>query len=292
MTVRNGPVKHWRQPNRRLFLQHGPIELIAQADGSEAEREQAFDQLSVAFDSVLDTLVHELSWLRLPASDRSEYTFVGPVAKRMEKACAQFESCFVTPMAAVAGSVADHMLLAMTAGRTLSRVSVNNGGDIALHVSEQNSYTIGICDNLKSTTPTTQAKIDSSSLIGGVATSGWQGRSHSLGIADAVTVLASNAAVADVAATLIGNEVNLPQSANIERIEATELTPQSDLGSRLVTVSVPELSPSDIQQALHKGQEFAKRLVEQRLIHSAYLSLQGNTVVVARSHELDWRETA
>ena len=31
----------------------------------------------------------------------------------------------------------------------------------------------------------------------GVATSGWRGRSHSLGIADSVTVVARNAAAAD-----------------------------------------------------------------------------------------------
>jgi hypothetical protein len=46
--------------------------------------------------------------------------------------------------------------------------------------------------------------------VRGVATSGWRGRSFSLGIADAVTVLARSGAEADAAATLIANAVNLP----------------------------------------------------------------------------------
>ena len=37
--------------------------------------------------------------------------------------------------------------------------------------------------------------------VGGVATSGWPGRSHSLGLAEAGTVLADTAAAADVADT-------------------------------------------------------------------------------------------
>ena len=41
------------------------------------------------------------------------------------------------------------------------------------------------------------------SPVRGVATSGWRGRSHSLGIADSVTVLAATAAMADAAATVI-----------------------------------------------------------------------------------------
>ena len=44
----------------------------------------------------------------------------------------------------------------------------------------------------------------------GIATSGWRGRSFSLGIADAVTVLAATAAEADAAATVIANAVDLP----------------------------------------------------------------------------------
>ncbi len=40
-------------------------------------------------------------------------------------------------MAAVAGAVADHILAAMIAGRRLAKAYVNDGGDIALHLTGQ-----------------------------------------------------------------------------------------------------------------------------------------------------------
>ena len=64
----------------------------------------------------------------------------------------------------------------------------------------------------------------------GIATSGWRGRSFSLGIADAVTVLADRAAAADAAATIIANAVDLPGHPAIVRVPACELAPDSDLG--------------------------------------------------------------
>ena len=42
---------------------------------------------------------------------------------------------FITPMVAVAGSVADYILDAMGGG--LDRAIVNNGGDIALHLKRE-----------------------------------------------------------------------------------------------------------------------------------------------------------
>jgi ApbE superfamily uncharacterized protein (UPF0280 family) len=45
-----------------------------------------------------------------------------------------FATGFITPMAAVAGAVADAVLAAMTTGRALRRAFVNNGGDIAFHL--------------------------------------------------------------------------------------------------------------------------------------------------------------
>ena len=66
----------------------------------------------------------------------------------------------------------------------------------------------------------------------GVATSGWRGRSFSLGIADAVTVLAATAAAADAAATIIANAVDLPGHPAIARRPASELEDDSDLGDR------------------------------------------------------------
>ena len=72
----------------------------------------------------------------------------------------------------------------------------------------------------------------------GVATSGRHGRSFSLGIADAVTVLARTASQADAAATIIANAVDLPGHPAVRRMPANELQPDSDLGARPVTRDV------------------------------------------------------
>jgi ApbE superfamily uncharacterized protein (UPF0280 family) len=115
--------------------------------------------------------------------------------------------------------------------------------------------------------------------VRGIATSGWQGRSFSLGIADSVTVLAATAAQADVAATLIANAVNI-DDPRIQRRPADSLRDDTDLGARLVTVDVPPLSEVQIQQALQLGLDCAQAMQTRGLIHAAFLSCQGQSVLV------------
>ena len=96
--------------------------------------------------------------------------------------------------------------------------------------------------------------VDADDPSRGVATSGRHGRSFSLGIADAVTVLAKTAASADAAATIIANAVDLPGHPAIIRRPACELQPDSDLGPRLVTREVGELAGNEIEEALAAGE--------------------------------------
>jgi hypothetical protein len=114
----------------------------------------------------------------------------------------------------------------------------------------------------------------------GVATSGRHGRSFSLGIADAVTVLARTASEADAAATIIANAVDLPGHPAVVRRAARDLQPDSDLGGLLVTRDVGELSGSEIDDALGAGAASAKKLLGAGLIEGAALRLQGEMVVV------------
>ena len=116
--------------------------------------------------------------------------------------------------------------------------------------------------------------------VRGIATSGWRGRSFSLGIADAVTVLADRAAAADAAATIIANAVDLPGHPAIARVPASELAPDSDLGERCVTQAVGALTAEEVNQALHAGADTAERLLRMGLIRSAALKLQRETCIV------------
>jgi ApbE superfamily uncharacterized protein (UPF0280 family) len=173
-------------------------------------------------------------------------------------------------MAAVAGSVADEILEAMVAGRTLDKAYINNGGDIAIHLAPGHSLRAGIFVQALDGT----VSLTHDSPVRGVATSGWGGRSFSLGIADSATVLADNAATADAAATLIANAVNVDHPA-IERRPARELDPDSDLRDLPVTVAVGALPASAIDEALDRGAAEARRLRLCGLIDSAALSLAG-----------------
>jgi ApbE superfamily uncharacterized protein (UPF0280 family) len=123
--------------------------------------------------------------------------------------------------------------------------------------------------------------IESNDPTRGVATSGRHGRSFSLGIADAVTVLAPTASQADAAATIIANAVDLPGHPAIVRCPAHDLQPDSDLGARLVTRGVGELSAGEIEDALEAGAACARRLLAGGLIDGAALRLHGEMIIVA-----------
>lgn len=268
-----GPVAAMLPDGRRLHLQHGPIDLVIGADGSSEEINAAYRQAAASFDNVLEDLVGELELLRMPCCAGSEEPR-GAIARCMYAAATAHANRFVTPMVAVAGAVADHVLAAMVSGRRLQRAYVNNGGDIALYLAGKASFRIGICTDPQTGASAGKATITSADGIRGIATSGWRGRSHSLGIADAVTVLACNAATADAAATMIANAVNL-ESGAIERRPACELSPDSDLGDLLVTVGVGPLAGNEIEEALDSGCEAASGMIASGLVDAAFLALRG-----------------
>ncbi len=203
----------------------------------------------------------------------------GPVALRMWRACAPFADQFITPMAAVAGAVADEVLAAMIAGRQLRKAYVNNGGDIAIHLTPGERFETGIVGDLSKPKISATASVAAEDAVRGIATSGWRGRSFSLGIADSVTVLARNAAAADAAATMIANAVNTDHPA-IERRAARDLDPDSDLREHRVTVNVGVLGAAAIAAALAQGERAARVHCEAGLIEAAYIELQGRRIAI------------
>ena len=263
----------------RLHLQHGPIDLIIGADGAPEQVELAYRAAVAAFPSILPALVTQLPMLRTPLSEAAQRAATSSVARRMVAAVWPFRDRFITPMAAVAGSVADEMLGIMGRAATLDRAYVNNGGDIAIHLANSAIFTIGVVGDL--TAPGIDARITTRAGdgIGGIATSGWRGRSQSLGVADAVTVLARTAAEADAAATMIANAVDVDDPA-IRRLPAHEVKDDSDLRDLLVTVGVGQLSDEQRAKAISCGADRARQILSKNLIVAAYIQLQGKMVVV------------
>ena len=262
---------------RRLHLQHGPIDLVIEAFGAREEVGAAYRQALDRFQTVLSELVAELPELRRPVA--ADWSPEGVIAAQMVRAVRPHAQEFVTPMAAVAGSVADEVMLAMTERRAIDKAYINNSGDIAIHLAPGQSLRLGIVSELFDPTADGTAELKFEQAVRGVATSGWKGRSLSFGIADAVTVLAETAAAADVAATLIANAVNVDHPA-IERVAASSLDDDTDLGDRLVTVDVGDIDRSTVSTALASGERVAAAMVRAGHIASAALFLRGESRVV------------
>ena len=257
---------------RRLHLNHGPIDLIVEAFGSRSEIDASYGQARDRFALILQGLVGELERLRQPVRT-PRWAPDGPVAIRMMTASWPHRGGFVTPMAAVAGSVADDMLAALIEGRDLERAYVNNGGDIAFYLTPGASLTAGLVGNYHLPAIDATCALGHGQPVRGIATSGWKGRSFSLGIADSVTILAETAAAADVAATLIANAVIADDPA-IERAPASDLDPDSDLGDRPVTIAVGSLDDGTVRAALELGVKAAKDMQRAGHITAAMLVLQ------------------
>jgi ApbE superfamily uncharacterized protein (UPF0280 family) len=258
----------------RVHFQHGPIDLIIGAQGDPAAVHAGYERAWRRFQGLLEGLVQELPLLRSPVQQAAPAN--GAVARRMVSACWPYRDVFITPMAAVAGSVADE-LMASLCGSGIDRAYINNGGDIALHLAPGQTYTVGVVEGLARLAG--DITVGAASPVRGVATSGWRGRSFSLGIADSVTVLAATAAAADAAATIIANAVNV-DDACIARRPASSIKDDSDLGERLVTVGIGQLGADAISAALTNGATVAQRLCDAKLICGAALFLQGSARVV------------
>ena len=259
-------------PDGRLHLQHGPIDLIVGAFGGRAAVWQAHAAAWARFQDILEGLVAELPVLRRPMGEGTPEVG-GPVARRMVEACRPHRDVFVTPMAAVAGAVADEVLATITNAAELDRAYVNDGGDIALHLMPGRSLSAGLVADLSLPSLDGTIRLTHDLPVRGLATSGWRGRSQSFGIADAVTVLARTAAAADAAATLIANEVDVAHPA-IRRLPAERVRDDSDLGQRLITVDVGDLPAEAIQAALDAGARRADHLRARGLIYGAVLVLR------------------
>lgn len=277
------------------------MDIVIAAEGDADAVEAAHGAAWVRFQPLLAELVAELALLREPVTEARANPLRGVVARRMRDACAPLREAaegFITPMAAVAGAVAQE-LVACYQRPGITRAWINNGGDIALHLAPGQSARVGVFADLSridagalASTGTGSLRTDAgltiahASPVRGVATSGWRGRSLSLGIADSVTVLAATATMADAAATVIANAVNIGD-ARIRRAPACSLRDDSDLGERLVTVDVPPLPFTLVRQALDRGLGVAQCLQRHGLLHAALLLCQGSLARLAPAGDLE-----
>lgn len=199
------------------------------------------------------------------------------VVNRMITATRATKDSSLTPMAAVAGSISDEVADFLFQRKDITKVIANNGGDIAIRLRGNDSVTVGGKVGLEEAGLSYTFAIGVNDGIAGVATSGLGGRSFTKGIASAAMALASSAALADAAVTVLGNATNISDS-QIERRLAGELDPDTDIYDELVTVKVGYLEEEKIEDALSNGLAEASRLQKEGKILGALLVVKGRWV--------------
>ena len=188
----------------------------------------------------------------------------------------------LTPMAAVAGTIAD-AVADWLFERETTRVIVDNGGDIAIRLARGETAAVGIRPRITSPLISHVIHLDSSPSWG-VATSGMGGRSFTRGIASAVTVLAETASVADAAATSVANACFVDDPC-IVQLPAEKIDPHSDLTGINVTAELGPMSSKTIGRAVSKAGQKAEIFSRKGFINGAFIAF-ANTVMISEGMRL------
>lgn len=255
-----------------MFIDIGPATLVLK--GEKGGKSFLFDRSAVEshLKSTLAEVAECLPVLKQKAYRIRQTAYLPRVARAMVDAVQQIDATSLTPMAAVAGAVADG-LKEYLKGKGPEFISVNNGGDVAVYNGRQKPVTIGIGDVERNVVTPYVLSVEGLTDFG-VATSGFGGRSFTLGLADIVSVIALSAPLADAAATYICNNTNV-EDASIVRQKGAEIDPSTDIPEEMVTVKIGELSSRQVRKALDRGRGIAKRLKDEGRISEAVILFRG-----------------
>lgn len=257
----------------KIYFEHGPVQMTVEAKRNGqpmmAEMVKAVEKMPAVLESLVEVLaLAKQPWPRIAAARR-----LPPILRCMLESVAMTRDETLTPMAAVAGTFADMLADNLTvAGAT--KVIVNNGGDIALRLTMNETARVGISPKSGGAEPCCYLPLDARSGIGGVTTSGLGGRSLTLGVADAVVVLGRNASIADACSTLIANSTDVACS-QVHREPARRVFPDTDIPEMWVTTDVDDLPDWAIGEALSRGLEKTKKLVRKKIIFGAIIFVAG-----------------
>jgi ApbE superfamily uncharacterized protein (UPF0280 family) len=264
--------------NRSLLVENGPMRLVIQAwNGPRFDMAAAKQAGEIAFAcleqvAVCRNLLRHRSENLLEKMDPQAF----PVPVQMVKNTLVFDAPDLTPMAAVAGSIADRVAdFLFKIG--VSKVIVDNGGDIAIRLSGEETARVGVRSDIASPDITHEILLDSRCPSWGINTSGLGGRSFTRGIATAATVVAQSSARADAAATDLANAC-FCEDEGIVQVPAGQLDPMTDIPDIPVTVQVRNVKPETITRSLERSLARATGYVESGLIMGAIITAGGKTV--------------
>jgi ApbE superfamily uncharacterized protein (UPF0280 family) len=263
-------------PNGSVLVDYGPMRMFISVyeDGkSLVTLAQEGAYLAIR---VLEDLAKFLPVIKEKAQGLEVEKKFPDVVRRMVEATQSMEESDLTPLAAVAGAASD-VVADFIFDQGGSKIIVDNGGDIAIRLRDDEVAKVGVKTDIHSTRPSYVISIDSTMGIGGVTTSGLGGRSFTKGIASAATVLSKSAALADAAATVIGNFTNV-DDPSIRRSLAERIYPDTDIAGAWVTTEVGGLSPEKIEEALKHGLSKAYSICKRKLIKGALIAVKDQVV--------------
>lgn len=267
--------------NDKLFMENGPTNIIAEAFSSK--KIEIYNFICEYSSKFLKDLSFEIETLKKPTSKKN--IFVSEIANTMFESTQLFLPNFITPMASVAGSISELLLLKVVEKFDVNKMYINNGGDISLYINKNEKFNFSIGGE-------TSFVVEYADIngFGGIATSGWKGRSFSMGIADSVTVIAEKASIADAAATIIGNHIDLKNSNKVKKTVANNLYENTDLNDKLITVSVENLTKNEIRRAISKGKNISEYYISKNLIKSVIINLQDNILILGHKFNIKFNK--
>ena len=257
----------------KVYVDYGPVQMTISAEQHGKFLTKEVEQAGSLVPEILKSLAGVLPLAKQPWPKIREVDSLPRVLSLMTQAVSRTKEKNLTPMAAVAGTFAD-LIADFLMSRRATKVIVNNGGDIAIRLKERETAEIGIAPRVGARTLTHYLSLKPQNEVGGVATSGFGGRSFTLGIADAVVVAAKSSALADACATLVANYTNV-EVPSIERCLAREIDPNTDIPDLMVTVKVGPLQERAVQEAIARGLARAKELIKAKLIYGSIIFVAG-----------------
>lgn len=263
----------------QVFLDYGPMQVMLRAS---ANGRAMTGELQEAAGYAINIL-QELAEVLYLAKDVRTLTHPGlaelplPLRLMVEAVLAAGDPT-LTPMAAVAGTFSD-LIADRLAAQGAAKVLINNGGDIAIRLFGEEKTKVGLTPSITAPSFTHLIHLEAKAGIGGIATSGFGGRSLTKGIASAVTVLADTSRAADACATLIANHC-YAEDPGIIRWPAEKLDPNTDIAGHLVTVRIEELKPETKIQALSNGLTKARELIDQGVIRGGVIFLDNQVAMI------------
>ncbi len=266
--------------NNKLYIENGPTNIIAEVFSSE--KKEIYNFICEYSSKFLKDLSLEIETLKRPTDKNC---FKSEIANKMFHATKLFLPNFITPMASVAGSISELLLLKVLEKFNINKIYINNGGDISLYISKNDKFNFSIGGDTSYI-----VEYSNTDGLGGIATSGWNGRSFSMGIADSVTVIAEKASIADAAATIICNKIDLKNSNKIKKAIANHLYEETDLNDKLITVSVEKLTEHEILQAIFNGKIIADYYISKNFIKTVIINLQNNILILGHKFNIKFNK--